>query len=122
MKSILIQLILCFFKSIDFFLTVIHLFCYVAAAEEALPLPRVCPCQNGGLCHESDTDQLECSCPKGFLGDNCETAADKQSVQFNSVVAILGPLALILILSAAAAAFYFRNRPLLVTLFLFLKY
>ncbi|XP_061698268.1 basement membrane-specific heparan sulfate proteoglycan core protein isoform X3 [Syngnathoides biaculeatus] len=30
------------------------------------------PCQNGGMCEDSDTSLYTCSCPKGFTGSNCQ--------------------------------------------------
>ncbi|KAK3607077.1 hypothetical protein CHS0354_039132 [Potamilus streckersoni] len=34
------------------------------------------PCTNGGTCIMKDVDLFECTCPKGFSGDTCETALD----------------------------------------------
>ncbi|KAL3860973.1 hypothetical protein ACJMK2_007067, partial [Sinanodonta woodiana] len=34
------------------------------------------PCTNGGTCIMKDADLFECTCPKGFTGDTCETALD----------------------------------------------
>ncbi|CAB1330005.1 unnamed protein product [Coregonus sp. 'balchen'] len=30
------------------------------------------PCQNGGICQDSDTSLYKCSCPRGFTGSNCQ--------------------------------------------------
>ncbi|XP_077565304.1 basement membrane-specific heparan sulfate proteoglycan core protein isoform X7 [Stigmatopora nigra] len=30
------------------------------------------PCQNGGMCEDSDTSLYTCSCPRGFTGSNCQ--------------------------------------------------
>ncbi|KAJ8369771.1 hypothetical protein SKAU_G00097990 [Synaphobranchus kaupii] len=30
------------------------------------------PCQNGGVCHDSDTSIYRCSCARGYTGSNCE--------------------------------------------------
>ncbi|KAL2104346.1 hypothetical protein ACEWY4_001214 [Coilia grayii] len=30
------------------------------------------PCQNGGLCHDSDASLYKCTCQRGFKGSNCQ--------------------------------------------------
>ncbi|XP_036844476.1 basement membrane-specific heparan sulfate proteoglycan core protein isoform X1 [Oncorhynchus mykiss] len=30
------------------------------------------PCQNGGICQDSDASLYKCSCPRGFTGSNCQ--------------------------------------------------
>ena len=33
-------------------------------------------CQNGGTCREPTTQNIECDCPPGFFGDNCQNGKD----------------------------------------------
>ncbi|XP_065062226.1 uncharacterized protein LOC135689051 [Rhopilema esculentum] len=41
--------------------------------EENTCFSKPNPCKNGGVCKEScNTAGYECSCPKGFYGDNCQ--------------------------------------------------
>lgn len=76
----------------------------------------MCECQNGGVCHETNTGGLECVCPEDFLGARCETFLGKSwSGGVNGGVApILIPILVVLLLVfAAGAAFYIvRKRPL----------
>ncbi|KAJ8016910.1 hypothetical protein DPEC_G00012250 [Dallia pectoralis] len=30
------------------------------------------PCQNGGMCHDSEASLYKCSCPRGYSGSNCQ--------------------------------------------------
>ncbi|KAG5281836.1 hypothetical protein AALO_G00049330 [Alosa alosa] len=30
------------------------------------------PCQNGGVCHDSNASLYKCTCPRGFKGSNCQ--------------------------------------------------
>nr|XP_022902920.1 low-density lipoprotein receptor-related protein 2 [Onthophagus taurus] len=88
--------------------------CGTALPEK--PLPRVCMCQNGGICKESDTevDKLECVCLPNFIGEVCDvhTALSTSSTASN-VTAVIVPIIVILLLIglAAGAWFVIRKRP-----------
>lgn len=83
-----------------------------AAAEPPRPLPRVCPCRNGGTCSEDDAGELTCACLAPLLPPFCAEAA--AATRGPSAGAVLVPVLLVLVLAAAAAAAWFviRKRPL----------
>ena len=96
-------------------------FCYslhfnVSASERERPLPRICPCQNGGLCREVDDGGLQCSCPPEYLGQYCDTHVQRTRAPGSgaSTAAIVIPIVVILLLLLTAGAVYFihRKRPL----------
>ncbi|KAF4524946.1 hypothetical protein B566_EDAN012702 [Ephemera danica] len=88
------------------------------ANERPRPLPRVCPCQNGGVCMESDTGStLTCECPADFQGNYCADHVARTKVpgaeETSRSAAILISVLVILLIAAAvgAAYFIFRYRP-----------
>lgn len=86
-----------------------------AAAEKPRPAPRVCPCENGGVCIEDDTGELLCDCLPNFAGNNCERSLGHSYTPGNSnLAAVLVPImVIILVLMAAGAVWYVvRKRPL----------
>jgi low density lipoprotein-related protein 2 len=87
-----------------------------AASERPRPSPRVCKCQNGGACQESDSGDLTCQCPVYFHGEFCEdyviTAPAPGSGANTATIVI--PIIVILLILLASGAVYFvlRKRPL----------
>jgi len=88
---------------------------FFAASERALPEPRVCQCENGGLCRER-AGLLECDCPAEYLGSRCEllVGGSRTGGLSGGVAPILIPILVLLLLAlGAGAAFYvYRKRPL----------
>ncbi|KAK9680220.1 Low-density lipoprotein receptor domain class A [Popillia japonica] len=86
-----------------------------AAAESPRPEPRVCKCQNGGLCIESEgTDELQCNCLMDFHGDFCEIQLGlSKSAGASNATAIVVPIIVILLVlgSAVGVWFFIRKRP-----------
>ncbi|KAI5632398.1 low-density lipoprotein receptor domain class A domain-containing protein [Phthorimaea operculella] len=84
-----------------------------AAVEIERPLPRICPCQNGGTCQEAADGSLECVCRAGLAPPYCATAAASTGSRAAGSAAVLVPVLLILVLGlgAAAAWFVIRKRP-----------
>lgn len=86
-----------------------------APSEEARPAPRVCACQNGGLCKESDTGDLMCQCAEGFFGQFCDVyKAHSRTPGSTNTAAIVIPIVVILLVLGAATGvwFFLRKRPL----------
>lgn len=87
-----------------------------AAAEAPRPEPRICKCQNGGLCVESDeSDELKCDCLTDFHGDYCEIQLGlSKSAGDSNATAIVVPIVVILLVlgSAVGVWFFIRKRPL----------
>lgn len=81
------------------------------AAEVPRPLPRVCPCQNGGVCAEAADGALECVCRAPLQPPLCARAAATARA---APAAVLVPVLLVLLLAVAGAAAWFviRKRPL----------
>ncbi|XP_063382257.1 low-density lipoprotein receptor-related protein 2 isoform X1 [Cydia fagiglandana] len=81
-----------------------------AAAEVPRPLPRICPCQNGGVCSETTSGELECICRAPLLPPYCAEAAASTRA---APAAVLVPVLLVLLLAIAGAAAWFviRKRP-----------
>lgn len=75
-------------------------------------------CQNGGICHESDTDsdnKLSCECEPGFLGEYCEIPSLKASkASASNAATVVVPIVVILLVLGAATGvwFFIRKRPL----------
>lgn len=86
-----------------------------AAAEHPRPAPRICPCQNGGLCKEDAQGELLCECRTQFVGEHCETSTMGAFGHGDAnVTAVVVPIMVILlVMMAAAGAWYvIRKRPL----------
>jgi low density lipoprotein-related protein 2 len=87
-----------------------------AAAERPRPSPRVCKCQNGGICQEGDLGSLTCLCPPDFHGEVCNDSVKKALVPGSgtNTAAIVIPIVVILLILLASGAVYFvlRKRPL----------
>lgn len=86
-----------------------------AAAERPRPMPRICPCQNGGLCRENEAGDLICDCPNEFHGEYCDVhVALTRNPNGSGAMAALIPLFVILLVLASATGvwFYLRKRPL----------
>ncbi|XP_039499245.1 low-density lipoprotein receptor-related protein 2 isoform X1 [Drosophila santomea] len=85
-----------------------------AAAEHPRPAPRICPCQNGGLCKEDAQGELVCECLAEFRGEHCETSTTGAFGHGGAnVTAVVVPIMVILlVMMAAAGAWYvIRKRP-----------
>ncbi|XP_073976140.1 low-density lipoprotein receptor-related protein megalin isoform X3 [Rhodnius prolixus] len=82
-----------------------------SAAEEPLPLPRICHCRNGGICREDGAD-LVCACPQDYSGSDCETLVQRTRAPGSGSTALVIPIVILLVIAAAGAIFYFiRKRP-----------
>ncbi|XP_028162100.1 low-density lipoprotein receptor-related protein 2-like [Ostrinia furnacalis] len=83
-----------------------------AAVEPERPLPRVCPCENGGTCVEEE-GELRCACRAGLQPPTCAAAAPVTAARAAAAAAVIVPvlLVLVLVLGAAAAWFVIRKRP-----------
>lgn len=88
----------------------------IIAEEPPKPEPRICPCQNGGVCVEDDLGvELNCLCQPDFSGRVCDVTSrrSRRTGIFSSMLVI--PLTGILLLLIAGAIFLFiRKRPLYV--------
>ncbi|KYB24723.1 Low-density lipoprotein receptor-related protein 2-like protein, partial [Tribolium castaneum] len=74
-----------------------------AAQERPRPDPRICLCQNGGLCRETDSNELECECPPDFQGQYCDIhAAQSRADAASNTIAIVVPIVILLLLGSAA--------------------
>ncbi|XP_023703710.1 low-density lipoprotein receptor-related protein 2 [Cryptotermes secundus] len=86
-----------------------------AASERPRPSPRVCKCQNGGVCQEDDSGGLTCQCPMDFHGEFCDDYVRKAPVPGtgSNTAAIVIPIVVILLILLASGAVYFvlRKRP-----------
>ncbi|CAB3367800.1 Hypothetical predicted protein [Cloeon dipterum] len=86
-----------------------------APSERPRPSPRVCECQNGGVCKESKDGGVVCECPPDFQGDHCLDHVARTRVpgaDSRSATIFYLLLVLVLILAGAGAAFLFlRYRP-----------
>lgn len=86
-----------------------------AATERARPSPRICPCENGGLCQEDDSGDLMCVCLPDFAGNNCERSmGSAYSHGGSAFAAVFVPIMVIALVSLAAAGVWYviRKRPL----------
>lgn len=84
------------------------------AAEPERPLPRACPCENGGTCVEDEAGGVSCSCRAPLQPPLCATAAAATHARSTTAAAVLVPVLLLLVLALAGAAAWFviRKRPL----------
>ena len=90
----------------------IHLF---IAAERPRPSPRICHCENGGICMEPEAgNDLVCECPQDFSGGRCEVYSKWISGSGStSAAAIYVPVLLVIMILAAIGVFYVaKKRPL----------
>ncbi|KAK0162271.1 hypothetical protein PV327_008621 [Microctonus hyperodae] len=83
-----------------------------ASIERPKPSPRICPCQNGGQCQQSEDNELICACPITYSGEHCEMSL-ASSKSANSTAAIVIPIVvcILILLSAAAIIFVLKKRP-----------
>ncbi|CAH1155627.1 unnamed protein product [Phaedon cochleariae] len=84
-----------------------------APSERERPLPRICKCENGGICQESDdNDDLICQCLPGYLGQYCDVHSEHStSNESSNTSAIIIPIVVILfILGAATGVYLFMRR------------
>ncbi|KAF2897473.1 hypothetical protein ILUMI_08703 [Ignelater luminosus] len=85
-----------------------------AASERPRPAPRICACENGGMCRETDTGDLMCDCPSDFHGQYCEVhvAHSKNPNSSNTIAIVIPIVVIILVLGAATGVWFFlRKRP-----------
>ncbi|XP_041779439.1 low-density lipoprotein receptor-related protein 2 [Anopheles merus] len=90
-----------------------------APAERPRPAPRVCPCQNGGLCKEADagpgapSSELVCVCLPEFSGTHCEVYSEKiLGAAGSSTTAIFVPLLILMLIIIAIGLFVIvKKRP-----------
>ena len=84
-----------------------------ATEERPKPAPRICQCQNGGFCLESDNNELICQCQNEYQGQYCEVypAATRSG---SSTAAIVIPIvvSILVLLGAAAVILVLKKRPL----------
>lgn len=87
-----------------------------APIEKERPLPKVCKCENGGVCIQSiDENKLDCECMPNFQGEFCEIhVAHSRAGDIANTTAIIVPIVVILLILVAATGVYFfiRKRPL----------
>ncbi|KAL4708620.1 hypothetical protein ACJJTC_001059, partial [Scirpophaga incertulas] len=84
------------------------------AVEPPRPLPRVCPCENGGRCVEGADGEVACECgdgPGAGRGPTCAAAGPAAARGVPAAVLAPALLAALLALAAAAAWFVVRRRP-----------
>ncbi|KAJ8924543.1 hypothetical protein NQ315_000691, partial [Exocentrus adspersus] len=86
-----------------------------AAAERERPEPRICECQNGGLCRESeDNNDLTCECLPEYQGQFCDvhTAHSRTGGAANTTAIVVPIVVILLVLGAATGVWFFiRKRP-----------
>ncbi|XP_055683188.1 low-density lipoprotein receptor-related protein 2 [Lutzomyia longipalpis] len=85
-----------------------------AAAERPRPSPRICPCENSGLCREDEKGELECECLSEFGGTHCEKLlGHSHSHTPGNTAAIVVPITVILLVLLAAGGVWYviRKRP-----------
>lgn len=87
-----------------------------APSERPRPSPRVCGCQNGGVCREAESSaNLTCECPENFVGQFCDVhVAHSRTPGGVNTAAIVVPIVVVLLLLGAATGvwFFIRKRPL----------
>lgn len=86
-----------------------------AAAERPRPAPRICPCENSGLCTEDDSGNLMCDCLPSFTGERCEQVlGHTYGPSGSNVAAVVVPIMVILLVLLAAGGVWYviRKRPL----------
>ncbi|GBP08672.1 Low-density lipoprotein receptor-related protein 2 [Eumeta japonica] len=83
-----------------------------APVESERPAPRICPCENGGVCEEAEDHTLQCVCRAPMLPPTC-AVAESQSGRAPGVAAVAVPVVVLVLaaLGAAAAWFVIRKRP-----------
>ncbi|KAJ0178036.1 hypothetical protein K1T71_005859 [Dendrolimus kikuchii] len=84
-----------------------------APVEPARPMPRVCPCENGGTCVEGEGGVLECACRAPLQPPLCASAEASTAARAATTAAVLVPVLLLLLvaLGGTAAWFVVRKRP-----------
>lgn len=111
-----------FYKTICFLFSAIILsICNFIASERPRPSPRICPCENGGICLESVEessaliDGLTCSCPSGISGARCEYGGAQGSgidQGGSKIAAIVVPIIIVILVVSALAVYLYKKRPL----------
>lgn len=85
-----------------------------AAAERPRPAPRICPCENGGICREDTNGELLCDCLSQFSGSYCEKYQDSSFLNPSSNVAtiatVFGVIFAVVLLSGLVF-FVIRKKP-----------
>ncbi|KAF7269177.1 hypothetical protein GWI33_017770 [Rhynchophorus ferrugineus] len=84
-----------------------------APIEVNRALPRICECQNSGICREDEAGELLCECLPNFEGRFCDIVlAHGSSAGETNTTAIVVPIVVILILAAATGVWIFiRKKP-----------
>ncbi|ERL86348.1 hypothetical protein D910_03756 [Dendroctonus ponderosae] len=85
-----------------------------APIETERALPRICRCQNGGLCRDNETDELVCECLPNYQGQFCDIlTAHGSSADNGTTTAIVVPIVVIMLILAAGTGvwFFIRKRP-----------
>lgn len=96
-------------------ISVIIILKFISAAERARPAPKICSCQNGGVCREDESGKLVCECLVEFDGQMCETSLGHSynPGQSNTAAIVVPIMVFLLVLMAAAGVWYvIRKRPL----------
>lgn len=90
------------------------LFC-ISAAERPRVNPKICSCENGGMCLENELGDLKCDCLPDFSGANCEQSlGHTYAPGSTNTAAIVVPIMVILLVLLAAGGVWYviRSRPL----------
>jgi low density lipoprotein-related protein 2 len=85
-----------------------------AAAERPRLDPKICRCENGGMCHEDEQGNLKCECLPEFKGSSCEQSLGHTYYPTTgSTAAIIVPIMVILLVLLAAGGVWYviRKRP-----------
>lgn len=78
-----------------------------AALEDRKPPPRVCKCQNGALCKETESGENRCVCKDNFQGEYCDVRKDALvGKKSGSSAAIVVPILLIIMVIVCAISLY----------------
>jgi len=83
-----------------------------AASEAPVPQPRICKCQNGGICDSSGKTTAPCVCEPDFHGTYCENSLKRIDTSESSVAPILVPIFLVIVVALLSVGLYiyFKKR------------